>query len=226
MIARGHRVVHGNQSIALHDDGVISSKHSKIFDEPWVSLQNESRSSSKQSVSLDDEDVSLEKHRVVGDQEEKISVEQTLVLAELRVLLTKDRVILADEAVDLGDQEVLSRRLRVGRPREERSLWLVAVCDCVLPSYLVNRTSPILPSSIHVDFWFRRSIFGLHGEPCSGRVAFLRWVVSGTWSGGLYGGAGHPRLRPRARAVSAVTLRGRAFPQRARTTAHAAHAAS
>jgi hypothetical protein len=160
VIARGHRVVHGNQSISRHEDGVSSSKHSKIFDEPWVYLQNESRSSSRQSVSLEDEDVSLEKHRVVGDQEEKILVEQTVVLAKLRVLLTKDRVILADEAVGLGDQDVLSRRLRVGRPREDRSLWLVAVCDPVQPSYLVNRTNPILPSPVHVDFWFRRSIFG------------------------------------------------------------------
>jgi hypothetical protein len=133
VIARQHRVVYRNQSISLHCDGVISSKHSKIFEEPSMYLQNVSRSSSKQSVSLDDEDVSLGKHRVVGDQEEKISVEQTLVLAELRVSLTKDRVILADEAVGLADQEIRSRSVRVGRSREERSLWLVALGDLSQP---------------------------------------------------------------------------------------------
>jgi hypothetical protein len=119
--------VHRNQSISQHDDGVISSRHSKIVDEPSMDPQNASRSSRKQAVSLHDEDVSLEKHRVVRDQEEKVLVEQTVVLAKLRVFLTKDRVILADEAVGLGDQEVLSWGLRVGRRWAERSLWLVAV---------------------------------------------------------------------------------------------------
>jgi hypothetical protein len=118
VIARGHRVVHRNQSISLHHDDLISSQPSKIFDEPSMYLQDASRSSSKQSVSLDDEDVSLEKHRVVSDQEEKISVEQTVVLNELRVFSNKDRVILAY-------QEVQSGGLRVGGQREERLLPLL-----------------------------------------------------------------------------------------------------
>jgi hypothetical protein len=136
VIVPRHRVVHRNQSISLRDDDRISSQQSKILVEPSVYQQNASRSSWKQSVSLDDESVSVEKHRVVGDQEEKDLVEQTVVLIELRVSLTKDRVILADEPVGLANQEIPSRSLRVGPPGEVGSPWLVAFCNPVLPSSL------------------------------------------------------------------------------------------
>jgi hypothetical protein len=116
-ILRSHRRVHRDESILLRVDDGISTRGSKSFDEPSLSLQNAPRSSRNQRLSLDDEDVSFEILRVITRRQAMVSRNQSVDSSKQRVSSRPHRGFVNDEPVDFAEQEMRSMDVRVGPSR-------------------------------------------------------------------------------------------------------------